>query len=211
MGFFRRKKETAAPEQRVWGKVEYIICGLGNPGLEYERSRHNAGFMCIERLEEKYGFKTNSFKFRSMLCDTMINNVRCIVMRPQTYMNLSGEAVRAVADFYKIPDERVLVIFDDISLTMGSVRIRKKGSAGGHNGIKSIINNLGSEDFPRIKLGVGDRSDPDEDLKDHVLGSFTQDEMKLLEAAMEKACDAVGLIVSGKMDEALETCQINVK
>lgn len=194
---------------RATGPVEFIIAGLGNPGKDYVLTRHNAGFLCLDVLSDRFGFTTDRVKFRSLTADVMINGHRCLVMRPQTYMNNSGEAVRDAASFYKIPPEKCLIIFDDIDIPFASLRVKRKGSAGSHNGIKSIVYHLNSDNFPRIKIGVGGKPHPDYDLKDYVLGSFSKDEMKSLKTVMEKACDAVELIVGGDIDKAMQECQIH--
>ncbi len=206
MAFFKKPKITTS--SRATGPVEYIIAGLGNPGKEYELSRHNAGFLCIDILANRIGFSTDRVKFKALCADVSINGHRCLVMRPQTYMNNSGEAVREAAQFYKIPPEKCIIIFDDIDLAPGNVRIRLKGSAGTHNGVKSIIYHLNSDNFPRIKIGVGAKPHPDYDLKDYVLGTFSKQEQDILKKSMEKACDAVELIVNGQADKAMMTCQV---
>ena len=185
------------------GKIEYIVVGLGNPGIAYENTRHNAGFIAVERLEEKLGFKTDLHKFKAVVGETVIAGKRCLVMKPETFMNLSGEAVSAAASFYKIEPENIIVMFDDISLEPGKLRIRRKGSAGGHNGIKSIIEFLDSEDFPRIKLGVGAKPHKDYNLADWVLSHFSDDEMKLMYSSADNACKALEYIVSGQTDKAM--------
>ena len=192
----------------VSGPVEFIIAGLGNPGKEYELSRHNAGFLCIDILANRENFKTDRLKFKSVYADTMINGHRCLVMRPQTYMNNSGEAIKEAATFYKIPPEKCIVIFDDIDIGLGALRVKRKGSAGTHNGVKSIIQHLGSDNFPRIKIGVGNKPHPDYDLKDFVLGTFSKQEQNILKETMEKACDAICLITDGNIDKAMMTCQL---
>jgi len=200
MAFFKKKTENV---QTFAGKPEFIIAGLGNPGKEYEYSRHNAGFLCLDILCNKYGIKTDRVKYRSLTCTAVIEGHSCLVMRPQTYMNSSGEAIKEAADFYKIPPEKIIVIYDDISLPTGTLRIRKKGSAGGHNGIKSIIWQLNTDVFPRLKLGVGDRKDKDDDLKDHVLGRFSKSDIDTLKKTMEKAVDALKYILDGDTDGAM--------
>lgn len=210
MAFFKRKKEESFSSP-VFGKVEYIIAGLGNPGKQYELSRHNAGFLCIDILANRYSFKTDRIKFNALCADVMISSKRCLVMRPQTYMNLSGDAVKAAADFYKIPSDHIIIIYDDIDLPVGALRIRRKGSAGGHNGIKSIIAQLDTDEFPRLKIGVGAKPDPDYDLKDYVLGTFSKADQEILKTTMAKACDGVEIIVSGDVDKAMATCQITKK
>ncbi len=206
MAFF--KKKTTSFSMPVSGPVEFIIAGLGNPGKEYELTRHNAGFLCLDILCNRENFKTDKIKYKSLCADVMIEGHRCLVMRPQTYMNNSGEAIREAAAFYKIPPERCIIIFDDIDISLGALRIKKKGSAGTHNGIKSIIYHLNSDNFPRIKIGVGNKPHPDYDLKDYVLSSFSKQDQATLKNTMEKACDAISLIVKGEMDKALMTCQI---
>lgn len=185
------------------GKVEYIIAGLGNPGVTYEDTRHNAGFICVDKLCETLCVKCDRAKFRSMYADVMIEGKRCLVLKPTTYMNNSGEAISEAMDFYKIPPQRLIVIYDDISLEPSKMRIRRKGSHGGHNGIKSIVELCDSQDFPRIKIGVGKKPHPDYNLADWVLSRFTGDERKLIDECAQKAAEAVKLIVSGKTDEAM--------
>lgn len=182
---------------------EYMIVGLGNPGKKYEFTRHNAGFLFIDILCDKYNFSVNRLKFKALIGDVKINSHRCLVMKPQTMMNLSGDAVKEAADFYKIPPEKIIVVFDDISLAVGKMRIRRSGSAGGHNGIKSIISRLSSDNFPRIKIGVGAKPHPDYDLADWVLSQFTKEEGKLLRTAVDGACDAVSLMVDGDIEGAM--------
>ncbi len=182
---------------------DYIIVGLGNPGAKYETTRHNAGFLCITKLEDTLGFKAKKLKYHSLIGDTRIGGKRVLVMKPQTMMNNSGVAVGECAKFYKIPPENIIVIFDDISLEPGKLRIKRKGSAGGHNGIKSIIAHLGSENFPRIKLGVGKKPHPDYDLADWVLGNFPKSDIPLMRNAMADACDALEYIISGDIDGAM--------
>ena len=185
------------------GKPEFIIVGLGNPGIDYERSRHNAGFMAMSVIEEKTGASVNSYKFKAKTAVANIGGVQCLLMKPETYMNLSGEAVSQAMNFYKIPIEKVLVIFDDISLEPGTMRIRRKGSAGGHNGLKSIIECCGGEDFPRIKIGVGKKPHPDYDLAEWVLGKFSDEDKKKLSEVFENVLPAAELIVRGKISEAM--------
>lgn len=206
MAFFKKKEKAVS--MPVSGPVEFIIAGLGNPGKEYELTRHNAGFLTLDILANREGFTTDRIKYKSLCADVMINGHRCLVMRPQTYMNNSGEAIKEAASFYKIPPERCIIIFDDIDISLGALRVKRKGSAGTHNGIKSIIYHLNSDNFPRIKIGVGAKPHPDYDLKDYVLSSFSKQEQETLKKTMEKACDAVELIVGGDVDKAMMTCQI---
>ncbi|MCM1545066.1 MAG: aminoacyl-tRNA hydrolase [Ruminococcus sp.] len=182
---------------------DYLIVGLGNPGKKYEFTRHNAGFLFIDLFAEKNGFKIDRLKFKSLMADARIGGHRCLFLKPQTFMNLSGEAVRDAAEFYKIPPENIIVIFDDISLEPGKMRIRRKGSAGGHNGIKNIICHMNSENFPRIKIGVGAKPHPDFDLADWVTSPFSKTELKELRSACDNACDALELMLDGKIDEAM--------
>lgn len=185
------------------GQPEYMIVGLGNPGKKYELTRHNAGFLFLDLLADKTGAKVDKIKFKSLIGLAEIGSHKCLLMKPQTLMNNSGEAVREAAAFYKIPPERIIVVFDDISLPCGKMRIRRKGSDGGHNGIKSILYHLTSDMFPRIKLGVGEKPHPDYDLADWVLSAFKKDELAALRDAAEKACDAAELMVSGDIEKAM--------
>ena len=193
---FGKKKEYG-------GSFDYMIVGLGNPGKQYETTRHNAGFICLDLLSEKHGIKVNKLKFKSLMGDGRIGGARCLLLKPQTFMNLSGEAVRDAADFYKIPPENIIVICDDISLDPGKIRIRRKGSAGGQNGMKNIIFHLKSDNFPRIKVGVGAKPNPDYDLADWVLSHFTKDEAKLIKEAAEKSIGAVEYMVKDNIDKAM--------
>lgn len=195
MGLFSKNKSFGAPE--------FLIVGLGNPGKKYELTRHNAGFLFADLLADKQGLKINKIQFKSVTACAIIAGRKCLLMKPQTFMNNSGEAVREAANFYKIPPENIVVVFDDIFLPCGKMRIRRKGSAGGHNGIKSIIYHLNSDNFPRIKLGVGEKPHPDYDLADWVLSTFKKDEIPALRQAAENACQAAELIISGDTDGAM--------
>ena len=196
MSFFKRNSSPSGPP-------EYIIVGLGNPGRQYELTRHNAGFLFADLLADKNNDKISKIQFKSVTASIDVGGHKCLIMKPQTFMNNSGEAVKQAAAFYKIPPEKIIVVFDDISLPCGKLRIRRKGSAGGHNGIKSIIYHMNSDNFPRIKLGVGEKPHPDYDLADWVLSNFKKDEIPALREAAEKACDAVELIVKGDTDKAM--------
>ena len=191
------------PQSLSGGAPEFLVVGLGNPDKKYAFTRHNSGFLCVDMLAEKYGFAVKKLKFKSLLGDAEIGGHRCLVLKPQTYMNLSGEAVRDAAQFYKIPPERIVVLFDDISLDVGKIRIRRKGTDGGHNGIKNIIYHLNSDRFPRIKIGVGKKPHPDYDLADWVLSEFKKDEEAPLKTALENACSAVELLLDGEIDKAM--------
>ena len=203
MDIFEKLKQLSAQRGETGTKPEYIIVGLGNPGIQYEGTRHNAGFITIEALEKKLGFSCDRHKFKAKVGNTVIGGKSCLVMKPETFMNLSGDAVSEAMDFYKIPLENVIVIFDDISLDVGQMRISRKGSAGGHNGIKSIIAQCDGENFPRIKLGVGKKPNPAYDLAKWVLSKFSEEDRKKLDDAAEKACVALELMVQGKTDEAM--------
>lgn len=197
------KKLDAEKAPMPSGPVEYIIVGLGNPGTKYENTRHNAGFMALDTLAEDIGTEVKRLKFKSLTADVSINGVHCLLMKPTTFMNNSGEAVVEALNFYKLTTEHLLVIYDDISMDVGRTRIRGKGSDGGHNGIKSIIYLTGSDVFPRIKIGVGAKPHPDYDLADWVLGMFPKEQGEAIEAAFKNAAEAAKLIVSGKMNEAM--------
>lgn len=184
-------------------KPEFIIVGLGNPGVQYEQTRHNTGFMAVSQAERVFGFKTCTHKFKSLIANTSIGGKNCLVMKPETFMNNSGEAVAEAMDFYKIPLSNVIVIFDDISLEVGEMRIKRKGSAGGHNGIKSIIALCGGEDFPRIKIGVGKKPHPDYNLADWVLSKYSDDDIKKLDEVFKNSCSALELIVQGNTTDAM--------
>ena len=190
-------------KRNTGGAYDYLIVGLGNPGAKYETTRHNAGFLCITLLEDTLNFKVKKLKFHALTGETKIAGKKVLVMKPQTMMNNSGLAVGECAKFYKIPPENIIVIFDDISLAPGKLRIRRKGSAGGHNGIKSIIAALASEDFPRIKLGVGQKPHPDYDLADWVLGAIPKDDIPPMREAMKNACSALEYIVKGDFEAAM--------
>ena len=182
-------------------KPQYIIAGLGNPGLTYENTRHNAGFMTIDKLLENIPHSGFKMKFKSKCTTATIGGKSCLILQPETFMNNSGEAIEAAINFYKIPIENVIVAFDDISLDV--VRIRRKGSHGGHNGIKSIVELCGSENFPRVKIGIGKKPRPDYDLAKWVLSKFSKSELENLNSALKTAADSIELIVSGKINEAM--------
>lgn len=185
------------------GSVEYLVVGLGNPDRKYENTRHNTGWLALDYIAEKLDCKVNKIKYKSLIGTCEINGAKVMLMKPTTYMNNSGQAVVEAMNFYKIPAENVIVIFDDISLDVGKMRIRSKGSDGGQRGMRSIINLSGSQAFPRIKIGIGAKPNPDWDLADWVLSKFTDKEMKDLEKMFENAHKAVELIIDGKMDRAM--------
>lgn len=195
--FFRKKKPEPA------GPVDFLIVGLGNPGKKYEGTRHNAGFIALEALAEKLNVKVNRVKFKAYVGEASLEGRRVLLMMPQTFMNLSGEAVTDAMRFYKLPPEKVLIMLDDITQPVGALRLRRKGSDGGQRGMRSIITLSGSEQFPRIKIGVGAKPHPDYDLKDWVLSKFTgEDAVKMRDAAY-RAADAACLIAQDRMDEAM--------
>ncbi|MBQ7070631.1 MAG: aminoacyl-tRNA hydrolase [Ruminococcus sp.] len=201
MGLFEKLK--ALSEESRPTKPEFIIAGLGNPGVSYEQTRHNAGFLALDAIEKKFAPTSPEHKFNAVCRRAVIGGKSCLLMRPQTFMNKSGEAVSDAMDFYDIPPENIIVIYDDISLDVGTMRIRRKGSAGGHNGIKSIIELCGSQDFPRIKIGIGGKPHPDYDLADWVLSRFSEEDMKTLAEVFEKSAEALELIVRGETGEAM--------
>lgn len=194
---FRKSKEFSS------GSFDYMIVGLGNPGKKYETTRHNAGFICLDLLSDKHNIKVTKLKFKALIGDGRIGRKRCLLMKPQTFMNLSGEAVKEAADFYKIPPEKIIVICDDISLDPGKIRIRRKGSAGGQNGLKNIISQLSSDNFPRIKVGIGAKPNPEYDLADWVLSHFSKAEANLIMEAAEKVMGAVEYMVEDNIDKAM--------
>lgn len=185
------------------GSVEYLIVGLGNPDRKYENTRHNCGWLAIDYIAEKLGIKVNKIKYKSFVGEAAIGGKKALLMKPTTYMNNSGQAVVEAMNFYKIPPENVVVIFDDVSLDVGKMRIRQKGSDGGQKGMRSIIYLSGSDAFPRIKIGIGAKPNPDWDLADWVLSRFSDDERKTLDKIFENAYEAVGLIIDGKTDRAM--------
>jgi len=178
------------------GAYGWLIAGLGNPEPKYEQTRHNAGFLAIDRLAEKRGASIKKMKFHALTGEAEISGERCLLLKPLTFMNLSGEAVEEASQFYKIPPERILVLFDDISLDPGRLRIRRKGSDGGHNGIKSIIHCTGADTFPRVKIGVGKKPRPDYDLAAWVLGKFPAEDQKAIDKACEDAVNAAACIIA---------------
>lgn len=181
----------------------YLVAGLGNPGKEYDMTRHNIGFHTIDYIADKLGVKIKKLKYKAIYGECDINGEKVLLVKPQTYMNLSGESISEFVKFFKIPTENVIIISDDIALETGRIRIRKKGSAGGHNGLKNIIYMLNSENFNRIRIGVGAPTHPDYDLKDFVLGRFTKDEIPVLEESIIKSYKAVEEIIKRGADSAM--------
>ena len=185
------------------GGASWLLVCLGNPGDQYENTRHNVGFMVADELAERAKAPIQKLKFKALTNVFTISGEKVLVMKPVTYMNLSGEAVRPAADFYKIPPEHIIVISDDTALDVGKLRIRKSGSAGGHNGLKSIIQHLGTDQFPRIRVGVGKKPHPDYDLADWVLGKFQGEDRKAIAAAVERCADAVECYIKEGPDRAM--------
>ena len=181
----------------------YLIAGLGNPGTQYEMTRHNIGFEVIDYIADKYNVKVKKLKYKSLFADTVIGGEKVLLVKPQTYMNLSGEAIRDFAHFYKIPVENIIIISDDINFTAGRMRIREKGSAGGHNGLKSIIYQLNSDNFPRIKMGVDSPLREKMDLADFVLARFGKEEIPVLEDAIVRCSKAVEEIIKNGCQSAM--------
>ena len=185
------------------GGAEWLLVGLGNPGTQYENTRHNVGFLVADELAERQNAPIQRLKFKALTNIFTISGEKVLVMKPVTYMNLSGEAVRQAVDFYKIPPERVLVVSDDTALAVGRLRIRKGGSAGGHNGLKNIIQHLGTDQFPRVRVGVGEKPHPDYDMADWVLGKFQGEDKKVIDGAVKRAADAVECLLKEGPDRAM--------
>lgn len=190
------KKEDPTP-------LSYIVVGLGNPGDEYKMTRHNAGFLSIDYIAEKCGVRIDRVKFHALTCEARIGGARVLLMKPTTFMNSSGVAIGEAAAFYKVAPENIIVLHDEISFAPGLFRIRRKGSAGGHNGLKSIIEHLSSNNFPRIKIGVGQKPSPDYDLVNWVLGKFPKADYELIEQKYPDIYSSVELIIMGKIEEAM--------
>ena len=182
--------------------VEWLVVGLGNPGEKYAKTRHNMGFLTLDLLAEREHLKIDRIKFKATTTQATVGGARCLLLKPQTYMNLSGEAVREAAQFYKIPADHVLVIYDDVSLPVGKLRVRPTGSAGGHNGIKNIIAHLGTQDFPRVKIGTGAPGEGG-DMIDWVIGVPSQAERKVLVESFEKAIQAAECIIEHGCQKAM--------
>lgn len=179
-----------------------IIAGLGNPGDKYAGTRHNMGFGVIDELAERHRISMNSVKLKGLVGSGIIGGQKVLLVKPQTYMNCSGECVRPLADYYKVPVEDIIIIYDDISLDVGQIRVRGKGSAGGHNGMKSLIQHLGSSDFPRIRVGVGDKP-AQMDLADYVLGRFPKEELEDVRLSLKTGADAVESMIENGVDATM--------
>ena len=184
------------------GGVQWLLVCLGNPGKDYAHTRHNAGFRCLDRIAENLNCKVDKLKFQGLYNQVNYGAVKLYLLKPQTYMNLSGRSVKQLSDYFHIPPERIIVLFDDISLEPGRLRIRPDGSAGGHNGIKSIIAELGTQNFPRVKIGVGGKAHPDQNLADHVLSGFSASEEKALSVALKNGAAAALCIIDKGVPEA---------
>ena len=196
---FKKIETESAPKL----KITHIIAGLGNPGAKYEKTRHNAGFLAIDALAEELSVKINRSKFHSLVAEAELSGVGVLLMKPETFMNNSGIAIGEAAAFYKIPPENVIILHDEINFDPGVIRIRRKGSSGGHNGLKSIIEHLSSENFPRIKIGVGKKPSPEYDLVDFVLGKFSKEDTEAICARYSDIIASLSLIATGKIDEAM--------
>lgn len=183
--------------------LDWIVVFLGNPGDKYENTRHNVGFMTADALGEKLNKPIQRLKFKALTNVVEYGGCRVLLMKPTTYMNLSGEAVREACMFYKLPPERVLVVSDDVSLPVGKIRLRRNGTAGGHNGLRSIIGQLHSDQFPRLKIGVGAKPHPDYDMADWVLGRFSKEDRKAIDAAIDRALDAMECLFTQGTDKAM--------
>lgn len=185
------------------GGAEWVVAFLGNPGLKYNGTRHNAGFMAADAMEKKLGVSINKMRFKALTQTVDISGKKVLLMKPQTFMNLSGDAIVQAANFYKVPPERVIVVSDETALPIGRLRIRRGGSAGGHNGLKSVIARLGTDQFPRIRLGVGDKPHPDYDMADWVLSAFKGQDAADMELVAKKAADAVECYITEGADRAM--------
>ncbi len=185
------------------GGAEWIVAFLGNPGIKYNGTRHNAGFMAADAMEKKLGVSINKMRFKALTQTVDIGGKKVLLMKPQTFMNLSGDAIVQAANFYKVPPKRVIVVSDETALPIGRLRIRRGGSAGGHNGLKSVIARLGTDQFPRIRLGVGDKPHPDYDMADWVLSAFKGQDAADMELVAKKAADAVECYITEGADRAM--------
>lgn len=199
-------KQISTSEDSSSGAIEYILVGLGNPGKEYERTRHNAGFMAMDYISGRCGAKIDRAKFSALVGEATINGKRVLLMKPQTFMNSSGEAVSAAAKFYKIAPENIIVISDDVSLDVGRVRVRRKGSHGGQKGLKSIQECLGTEDYQRIKIGVGAKPHPDYDMAAWVLSTFEPKDIEAISENYPRIYDGLCKMLEGDTEEAMQIC-----
>ncbi len=194
-------------EREATGKPEFIVAGLGNPGKKYENTRHNAGFIALDKTALKYGVNVDRAKFHALVGEGTVAGKKVLFMKPETFMNSSGEAVGEASRFYKIPPENIIIISDDITLPVGKMRIRRKGSHGGHNGLKSIESHLSSSSYQRIKIGVGEKPHPDYDLVDWVLGKFSKEDLTKIDITAQNTAEALEYIINGETEKAM--CKFN--
>ena len=203
MSIFDLFRQIESKEPAVSGPPQWIIAGLGNPGDKYRNTRHNTGFLMADAFAEQCGAKFGKHRFKANTATAMCGDICCLILKPDTFMNLSGESVTEAMRFYQIPPERVIVIYDDINLEVGALRIRKKGSDGGHNGLKNIIYLSGADTFPRIRVGIGQKPHPDYDLADWVLSPFSEAERETLRETAKTVNEAIPLMINGKTDMAM--------
>ena len=201
-----KRLEQSKTSSATTQPITHLLVGLGNPGKQYALTRHNAGFLCMDTVCEKYGVTTDRSKFNALVGEASIAGTRVLLMRPQTYMNASGEAVAAAANFYRIEPSHIIVCSDDVSLDVGGMRVRSKGSDGGQKGLRSIIDQLGTDAFPRIRFGVGKKPHPDYDMKDWVLSTFSPSELEKLRALFPIACEGVERLIKGDLEGAMQVC-----
>lgn len=201
-----RQLENEKKEPANSRPITYLVVGLGNPGKEYVSTRHNAGFLALDFVAEKCGARIDRAKYKALVGEAKVGEERILLMKPQTYMNLSGEAVGEAARFYKLDASHVIVLSDDTTLEPGRLRVRRKGSAGGHNGLKSITEHLGTDAYPRIKIGVGQKPHPDYDLADWVLSDFGKDDMTRLQESFSTLYEGLAKMLSGDVDGAMQIC-----
>ena len=199
-------QRIAKQENGTSGPVEYIVAGLGNPGSRYERTRHNAGFLAMDFLSKKYGARLDRARFKALVGEAIIAGKRVLLMKPQTMMNASGDAIREAARFYKCPTEKIIILSDDFLLDVGRLRVRAKGSHGGHNGLKSIERQLSTTEYPRIRIGVGQKPHPDYDVIDWVLGNFSTEDLELISSRYEILSQGLEKILLGEIDGAMQLC-----
>ena len=197
------KKIASTDTASSGGAPEYIICGLGNPGDKYARTRHNAGFLAMDYLSEKCGIPLRRIRFRSLTGEGTVDGRRVLFMKPQTFMNASGEAVKEAAEFYKIPMEKIIVFSDDVNFAPGCMRIRKSGSDGGQKGLRSVITLMNSDRFPRVRIGVGEKPNREYDMADWVLGKLSDDDCKAMYPCLEASYEIIKLIMAGKTEDAM--------
>lgn len=199
-------RQIASKKTENTGAVEWIVAGLGNPGEQYRNTRHNAGFLAVDAIADKMGLHIDRMRFHALTAEASIADKKVLLLKPMTMMNLSGEAISEAARFYKIPAERIIVISDDINLDVGKIRVRKNGSAGGQNGLKSIISHLGTDTFPRIRIGVGAKPHPDYDLASWVLSEFSAEDLKKLDATIDCVREGLPLLLLDRFDAAVQLC-----